>query len=70
MTSNPGHYVALVFTSPTTKPENRTPWKQLKLLRPDDTMVQLADSYNVTKVTIRLLGFSAFMLKVFMVGFF
>lgn len=39
MTSNPGHYVALVVTSPTAKAENGTPLKQLKLLRPDDTLL-------------------------------
>lgn len=38
MESNPGHYVALVVTSPTVKSENGTPMKQLKLLRPDDTL--------------------------------
>ncbi|KAA8522587.1 hypothetical protein F0562_013052 [Nyssa sinensis] len=39
MTLNPGHYVALVVTSPTAKSENGTPLKQLKLLRPDDTLI-------------------------------
>ncbi|KAJ7952734.1 DUF4228 domain protein [Quillaja saponaria] len=39
MTSNPGHYVALVVNSPTLKSENGTPLKQLKLLRPDDTLL-------------------------------
>ncbi|XP_062101769.1 uncharacterized protein LOC133807444 [Humulus lupulus] len=39
MTSNPGHYVALVVTSPTLKSENGSPLKQLKLLRPDDTLL-------------------------------
>ncbi|KAF3439072.1 hypothetical protein FNV43_RR17347 [Rhamnella rubrinervis] len=39
MTSNPGHYVAMVVTSTTTKSENGTPLKQLKLLRPDDTLL-------------------------------
>ncbi|CAJ1943027.1 unnamed protein product [Sphenostylis stenocarpa] len=38
MDSNPGHYVALVVTSSTLKSENGTPMKQLKLLRPDDTL--------------------------------
>ncbi|XP_044470602.1 uncharacterized protein LOC123199637 [Mangifera indica] len=38
MNSNPGHYVALVVTSPTMKSENGLPLKQLKLLRPDDTL--------------------------------
>lgn len=38
MTSNPGHYVALVVTSPTLKTENGAPVKQLKL-RPDDTLL-------------------------------
>ncbi|XP_039012499.1 uncharacterized protein LOC120141767 isoform X2 [Hibiscus syriacus] len=36
---NPGHYVALVVTSPTLKNENGTPVKQLKLLKPDDTLL-------------------------------
>ncbi|XP_028774290.1 uncharacterized protein LOC114731319 isoform X1 [Neltuma alba] len=39
MNSNPGHYVALVVTSPTLKSENGAPLKQLKLLRPDDTLL-------------------------------
>lgn len=39
MASNPGHYVALVVTSATMKSENGTPLKQLKLLRPDDTLL-------------------------------
>ncbi|TKY55602.1 hypothetical protein E2542_SST20020 [Spatholobus suberectus] len=38
MDSNPGHYVALVVSPPTLKSENSTPTKQLKLLRPDDTL--------------------------------
>lgn len=39
MSSNPGHYVALVVTSPTAKSENGIPLKQLKLLRPDDSLL-------------------------------
>ncbi|XP_050204749.1 uncharacterized protein LOC126654802 [Mercurialis annua] len=42
MNSNPGHYVALVVSSPNLKPENDVstpPLKQLKLLRPDDTLL-------------------------------
>ncbi|KAG6594969.1 hypothetical protein SDJN03_11522, partial [Cucurbita argyrosperma subsp. sororia] len=39
MNSNPGHYVALVVTSSTLKTQNGTPIKQLKLLRPDDTLL-------------------------------
>ncbi|KAE8655831.1 amino-acid acetyltransferase-like [Hibiscus syriacus] len=39
MGSNPGHYVALVVTSPTLKKENGTPVKQLKLLKPNDTLL-------------------------------
>lgn len=39
MSSNPGHYVAHVVTSPTLKNENGLPLKQLKLLRPDDTLL-------------------------------
>ncbi|POO00695.1 hypothetical protein TorRG33x02_033260 [Trema orientale] len=39
MASNPGHYVALVVTSPTLKSETGSPLKQLKLLRPDDTLL-------------------------------
>ncbi|KAL2504737.1 hypothetical protein Adt_20358 [Abeliophyllum distichum] len=35
MTSNPGHYVALVINSP----ENGSPVKQLKLQRPEDTLL-------------------------------
>ncbi|XP_018504292.2 uncharacterized protein LOC103952661 [Pyrus x bretschneideri] len=40
MTSNPGHYVALVVNSPTMKSVTGAPViKQLKLLRPDDTLL-------------------------------
>ncbi|KAJ4897148.1 hypothetical protein Rs2_23942 [Raphanus sativus] len=39
MRSNPGHYVAVVVTSPTLRNEKGSPLKQLKLLRPDDTLV-------------------------------
>ncbi|XP_021273925.1 uncharacterized protein LOC110409035 [Herrania umbratica] len=39
MSTNPGHYVALVVTSPTLKNENGMPLKQLKLLKPDDTLI-------------------------------
>lgn len=40
MSSNPGHYVALVVASPAAATtENGLPVKQLKLLRPDDTLV-------------------------------
>lgn len=39
MRSNPGHYVAVVVTSPNLKNEKGSPLKQLKLLRPDDTLV-------------------------------
>ncbi|KAF2294736.1 hypothetical protein GH714_015819 [Hevea brasiliensis] len=39
MNSNPGHYVALVVTSRTMRTENGLPLKQLKLLRPDDTLL-------------------------------
>ncbi|GAB4849107.1 hypothetical protein Ancab_003915 [Ancistrocladus abbreviatus] len=39
MSSNPGYYVAVVVSSPTAKSENGEPLKQLKLLRPDDTLL-------------------------------
>ncbi|KAK7263264.1 hypothetical protein RJT34_30851 [Clitoria ternatea] len=39
MNSNPGHYVALLVSSPTLKSPNGTPLKHLKLLRPDDTLL-------------------------------
>lgn len=39
MDSNPGHYVALVVSSPTLKSQNGTPIKHHKLLRPDDTLL-------------------------------
>ncbi|KAG9157406.1 hypothetical protein Leryth_010251 [Lithospermum erythrorhizon] len=40
MSSNPGHYVALIIASPVGgRTENGLPVKQLKLLRPDDTLV-------------------------------
>ncbi|XP_057970262.1 uncharacterized protein LOC131159396 [Malania oleifera] len=38
MASNPGHYVSLVLTS-SAGSDGVTPSKQLKLLRPDDTLV-------------------------------
>ncbi|XP_052195312.1 uncharacterized protein LOC127803253 [Diospyros lotus] len=39
MNANPGHYVALVVNSPTVKLDNGTPARQLKLLRPDNTLL-------------------------------
>lgn len=39
MASNPGHYVALVIASHTARTENGLPVKQLKLLRPDDSLL-------------------------------
>uniref|UniRef100_A0A1J3FW43 DUF4228 domain-containing protein n=1 Tax=Noccaea caerulescens TaxID=107243 RepID=A0A1J3FW43_NOCCA len=39
MKSNPGHYVAVVVTSTTQRNEKGSPLKQLKLLRPDDTLL-------------------------------
>ncbi|XP_018435554.1 uncharacterized protein LOC108807810 [Raphanus sativus] len=39
MSSNPGHYVGVVVTSPTLRREERSPLKQLELLRPDDTLL-------------------------------
>ncbi|KAL0721572.1 hypothetical protein Bca4012_036171 [Brassica carinata] len=39
MKSNPGHYVAVVVISPTLRNEKGSPLKQLKLLRPDDTLL-------------------------------
>ncbi|KAJ6344862.1 hypothetical protein OIU76_006406 [Salix suchowensis] len=39
MSSNPGHYVGLVVTSPTMRTANGLPFKQLKLLRADDTLL-------------------------------
>ncbi|KAK9061910.1 hypothetical protein SSX86_019094 [Deinandra increscens subsp. villosa] len=39
MNSNPGHYVAVVVTSPGARSGNGLPVKQLKLLRPDDSLV-------------------------------
>ncbi|GFY99447.1 hypothetical protein Acr_13g0008470 [Actinidia rufa] len=39
MSSNPGHYVALVVASPTAKSVTGAPVKHLKLLRPDDTLL-------------------------------
>ncbi|WZZ37463.1 hypothetical protein YC2023_020864 [Brassica napus] len=39
MKSNPGHYVAVVVTSPTLRNEKGSLLKQLKLLRPDDTLL-------------------------------
>ncbi|GFY93722.1 hypothetical protein Acr_09g0001680 [Actinidia rufa] len=43
MYSNPGHYVALVFTSPADDSDNGAAAKRLKLLRPGDTL--LMDKY-------------------------
>ncbi|XP_009765222.1 uncharacterized protein LOC107823349 [Nicotiana tabacum] len=40
MSSNPGHYVALVISSPTDqRTDNGSPVRQLKLLRPGDTLL-------------------------------
>ncbi|KAK4367847.1 hypothetical protein RND71_011639 [Anisodus tanguticus] len=39
MSSNPGHYVALVITTPTERTHNGSPVRQLKLLRPGDTLL-------------------------------
>ncbi|KAL1196466.1 hypothetical protein V5N11_023157 [Cardamine amara subsp. amara] len=39
MRSNPGNYVAVVVTSPTLKNEKGSPLKQLKLLRPEDSLL-------------------------------
>ncbi|KAM3363382.1 hypothetical protein P3S68_018236 [Capsicum galapagoense] len=39
MSTNPGHYVALVITSPTERTHNGSPVRQLKLLRPGDTLL-------------------------------
>ena len=39
MSSNPGHYVALVVASPTEKSDTGAQVKHLKLLRPDDTLL-------------------------------
>ncbi|KAK4346679.1 hypothetical protein RND71_033018 [Anisodus tanguticus] len=39
MSSNPGHYVALVITTPTEGTHNGSPVRQLKLLRPGDTLL-------------------------------
>ncbi|CAN4079800.1 unnamed protein product [Withania somnifera] len=39
MSSNPGHYVALVITCPTERTQNGSPVRQLKLLRPGDTLL-------------------------------
>ncbi|XP_022752067.1 uncharacterized protein LOC111300715 [Durio zibethinus] len=39
MSSNPGHYVAHVVTSSTLKNENGMPLKQLKILKPDNTLL-------------------------------
>ncbi|KAK1363701.1 DUF4228 domain-containing protein [Heracleum sosnowskyi] len=39
MSSNPGHYVALVISPSTVFTENGTPVKQLKILRPHDMLL-------------------------------
>ncbi|KAL6498196.1 hypothetical protein OROGR_028593 [Orobanche gracilis] len=39
MSSNPGHYVATVVACPATRTEGGASVKQLKLLRPDDTLI-------------------------------
>lgn len=39
MNANPGHYVAHVVATATATAESGAPVKQLKLLRPDDTLV-------------------------------
>lgn len=39
MNSNPRHYVAQVLRSPVVRSDKGLPVKQLKLLRPDDTLL-------------------------------
>lgn len=58
MSSNPGHYVALVLTSTILKSENGTPAKQLKLLRPDDTLL-IGQVYRLVCVEDVLKEFAA-----------
>ncbi|KAL7190879.1 hypothetical protein ACSBR2_023034 [Camellia fascicularis] len=58
MSANPGHYVALVVTSPTSKSENGTPVKQLKLLRPDDTLL-IGQAYRLISFEDVLKEFAA-----------
>ncbi|KAL3525588.1 hypothetical protein ACH5RR_013960 [Cinchona calisaya] len=60
MSSNPGHYVALVITSPTAArtTENGTPVKQLKLLRPHDSLL-LGQVYRLVSFQDVLKEFAA-----------
>lgn len=58
MSANPGHYVALVVTSTTSKSENGTPVKQLKLLRPDDTLL-IGQAYRLISFEDVLKEFAA-----------
>ncbi|XWS29692.1 hypothetical protein CRYUN_Cryun24cG0051900 [Craigia yunnanensis] len=58
MSSNPGHYVALLVTSPTLKNENGMPLKQLKLLKPDDTLL-IGQVYRLISFEDVLKEFSA-----------
>ncbi|KAK3002504.1 hypothetical protein RJ639_021490 [Escallonia herrerae] len=58
MASHPGHYVALVLSSPAARSENGTPVKQLKLLRPDDTLL-LGQVYHLISFEEVLKEFAA-----------
>ncbi|CAN7024198.1 unnamed protein product [Brassica rapa subsp. trilocularis] len=65
MKSNPGHYVAVVVTSPTLRNEKGSPLKQLKLLRPDDTLL-IGHVYRLVSFEgIHKIYLSLFVLKEF-----
>ncbi|KAG0455616.1 hypothetical protein HPP92_024614 [Vanilla planifolia] len=58
MTSNPGHYVAIIITSHPGPPGGTAPVKHLKLLRPDDTL-QIGHVYRLVSFEEVLREFSS-----------
>lgn len=68
MNSNPGHYVAQVVASPASKTENGTPVKQLKLLRPDDTLV-IGQVYRLISFEGTLLNFDVQFVKEWLISY-
>ncbi|XP_057856950.1 uncharacterized protein LOC131066249 [Cryptomeria japonica] len=57
MGSNPGHYVALVTTVSTKNNSDSMPQKQLKLLRPEDTL-HIGHNYRLVSFEEVLMEFS------------
>lgn len=59
MNANPGYYVARVVATGTVAAENAAPIKQLKLLRPDDTLV-IGQIYRLVSFEGSLINLSSF----------